>query len=90
MERKPAGRKRPYQPKEDEKTLPQVQIYPDPDVKEEKEETVDERIVKQPGNPQVPLGYVVWKFFAVNTKTQNLIFSNDERDWFSFDGLPVR
>ena len=88
MERKPAGRKRPYQhTKEDEETLPQVQIHPDPDMKEE---TVDEAIMKQPGNPQVPLGYATWKFFAVNTKTQNLIFSNDETNWFSFDGLPVR
>jgi hypothetical protein len=45
---------------------------------------------EQPAAARVPVGYVMWKFFAVNTKTQNLIFSNDETNWFSFDGLPVR
>jgi hypothetical protein len=86
MERKPVGKKRPYQhTKEDEGTLPQIQQERDV-----KEETIEEAVMKQPGNPQVPLGYATWKFFAVNTKTQNLIFSNDETNWFSFDGLPVR
>ena len=87
MERKPAGKKRPYQhTKEDEGTLPQIQQEPDV-----KEETVEEMVMKeQPAAARVPVGYVMWKFFAVNTKTQNLIFSNDETNWFSFDGLPVR
>jgi hypothetical protein len=89
MERKPVGKKRPHQhTKEDEGTLPQIQQEPDV-----KEETLEEVIMKQQGQPaaaRVPVGYVMWKFFAVNTKTQNLIFSNDETNWFSFDGLPVR
>ena len=87
MERKPVGKKRPYQhTKKDEGTLPQIQQESDV-----KEETIEEMVMKeQPAAARVPVGYVMWKFFAVNTKTQNLIFSNDETNWFSFDGLPVR